>query len=128
MNIEEQILGGCILNDEALETVTSILTTDDFTGTNKSVFDAIKKVKESGKNVSIVTIQAYFNNSDYLLKLTDSVVSIRKIRFDCYELKEIRQKETVQGKLKELTTSFFYCCQFSSSFKMIDHLFFYLFF
>lgn len=103
MNAEQQILGACLLNATALETVLSILTADDFTGLNKSVFEAITKTKASGKDVTAITVNDFFNNFDYLLKLTDFVASIHKIKSDCYALKEINKKKSMENELSNLS-------------------------
>lgn len=102
MNAEQQILGACLLNTTALETVLSILTADDFTGLNKSVFEAITKTNASGKDVTAITVNDFFNNFDYLLKLTDFVASIHKIKSDCYALKEINKKKSMENELSNL--------------------------
>jgi replicative DNA helicase len=102
MNAEQQILGACLSNKPALDTALSILTVEDFTGINKSVFEAIMETKASGKEVSSITVNSILNNLEYLLALTDYVVSIRTIKSDCYELKEISKKKRLEIDLSNL--------------------------
>lgn len=104
MNTQMAVLGGCLMSDEVLDIVMSISTPEDFTDINRSVFDAMLKVTASGKKATLSTMKTYFDDHKYLLDLMDCFITTHTIRHDCYELREIRQKQEVQKELDSLST------------------------
>lgn len=100
LDIENAVLGICMLESGAFGRVYGLLETDCFYSTgNKDVFTALKTMYQQGMQIDLYTVANYiqrsiqkleldgFNTAYFITRLTNYVVSSAHLEFHCYLIK-----------------------------------------
>lgn len=100
MNLEEAILGSCLIDSTATNIVMSILTENSFASPfGRKVFRTIKKLYDKNHPIDLITVAPYFKGEEvFLVELTNSVASSANLEFHCRILEQERLKrETIEA-------------------------------
>jgi len=90
--VEEAVLGACLIDNDAALEVASRLRTTDFTGARISIFEAVESLVSEGTAVDMITVSNYLKASkiltaaggaSYLAALTDRTPDVANISYHC---------------------------------------------
>lgn len=107
LEAERAVLGGMLLNADAVDTAREILTADDFYSEGHSlVFQAMEAIADRGHPIDQITVRAELvarnklaamGGEDYLLSLTDTIPVLEHIEAHA---EIIREKATVRRLIR----------------------------
>ena len=93
MNFENLILGSIILDPQTAGVATNTITAEMFSGVNRTIFEAIEKAEQEGRDIDLFLLNSEVNLSDvggisYLTSLTESISNADRIKEYCLKLQE----------------------------------------
>jgi len=103
MDKEQQVLGACMLNQQALYDAIEILRPNDFsTEINQTIFGDMIKLADN-KGVDVVTLCEFSNaDSEYIASLPFNVISVSRVKEHALLIKKASNKQQIQNKLSEI--------------------------
>ncbi len=103
LDAERAVLGGILLENNALNTVTQVLTPDDFySRANALIFEAMGELFRRGQPVDLVTLRGWLvdrgnlqkaGGDEHMLSLTETVPTVENIE---HHAEIVRDKATVR--------------------------------
>lgn len=92
---EQNVLGSCMLNKEALNLTVKKLNEDDFMKPqHKKIFEILSEMNNKNENVDVVTVNDKYKDINYLAEITSNVVTCANIKnyVNIVKSKSIRRK------------------------------------
>lgn len=114
--IEEAVLGACILEGMALGRTYGLIDEDSFYfDSHKEIYSTLKEMYDNSVPVDALTVADYlinkrgrdvfhgFDTGYFVLKLTNSVVSSAHLEYHCHVIKEMwRKREVIKLRFKNV--------------------------
>lgn len=103
--IQKEILGACLINKNAVETVVNMLESSCFSGENRKIFDVIKDLYRSKFPVDFITVSDKYNDFEYLRCLNEDAIPFRNIKTHCEILISNNKKEALIKGISDIAIS-----------------------
>ncbi len=93
MNFENLIIGAIILDPQTAGIATNTVTSEMFSGVNRTIFEAIEKAETEGRDIDLFLLNSEVDLTlvggvSYLTSLTEQISNADRIKEYCLKLKE----------------------------------------